>query len=147
MAEKLFYGKVQFLDLHQCTECPRRFLSEPNQGSVDLKFMSPLTKDVQESKCHPKINRNYTWKFVKTPGNIMEKSWNFVIAEKWESCGTVTIISNLTYHLQVAIFDFDHLSDTDAQILVCNYILSDKQILPSNCRVSDIIFAPSTGLS
>ena len=29
---------------------------------------------------------NYTWKSVKNPGNIMEKSWNFVITEKWEPC-------------------------------------------------------------
>ena len=28
-------------------------------------------------------NENYTWKFVKKPGNIME----FVIVEKWEPCG------------------------------------------------------------
>ena len=31
-------------------------------------------------------NENYTWKFVKKPGNIMEISWNFVIMEKWEPC-------------------------------------------------------------
>ena len=33
---------------------------------------------------HTKINENYNWKFVKTPGNIMGKSWNFVIVKKWE---------------------------------------------------------------
>ena len=35
-----------------------------------------------------KKEENCTWKFVKKkqPGNIMEKSWNFVITEKWEPC-------------------------------------------------------------
>ena len=44
--------RFPFLDIHQCTciGCLGRFLSEPYQGSLYFKSMSPDIKEVRESK-------------------------------------------------------------------------------------------------
>ena len=86
-------GRFHSLDLNQCIGGLVKFLSkELNLGSVDLKSLSLPTKERGNQKVwRPHLKKkkeNYTWKFVKTPGKIMEKSWNFAITEKWEPCMT-----------------------------------------------------------
>ena len=59
-------------------------LKEQTQGTVDFKSLLPPAKELRESKgiyATLKKRENFTWKFSK---KTLEKSWNFVIMEKWE---------------------------------------------------------------
>ena len=79
-------GRFHSLNRNQCIGILGRFfLSELNQGSVDLKLphLRAVAKEVRESKvCCGHIKKGEI-----IPGNlqtILEKSWNFVIGKKWE---------------------------------------------------------------
>ena len=81
-------GRFHSLDLNQCIGGLGRVSQELNQASVDFKLLSPPTKEMRDSKgvwaTLEKKEEKYAWKSVINPWNIMEKSWNFVIMEKWE---------------------------------------------------------------